>query len=93
MSIQRPIIDARLPNALPVPARARHSALSGLYVLAVLIGILLASCHEASSYYIYTGPSGGGGSANKAGGSGQAGALEAGADNGGVGGDAIGAGG
>lgn len=67
--------------------------MSGLYLLAVVVGITVASCHEASSYNIYTGPSAGGGNANKAGGSGQAGAVEGGAGSGGAGGDTIGAGG
>jgi hypothetical protein len=66
----------------------KRSLVKGLYFLAFLIGAMLASCHQSSSYEIYHGPAGGGGNANNGGGSGQAGAVEAGADSGGASGDA-----
>ncbi len=93
MPVKRPDVDKRLPNASPGKARAKPSLLSRVCLLAVLNGLGLVSCHDASSYYIYTGLSGGGGNANKGGGSGQAGSVEAGSDSGGAGGDATGAGG
>ncbi len=64
---------------------SKHSLFAACALIFPIL-LALSSCHQASSYEIYTG-AGGGGSAGKGGGAGQAGSLEAGADSGGTAGE------
>lgn len=71
------------PDAKPI---SQPSLGRAVLVFAVLIGITVASCHETSSYEIYTGPAVGGVAGTAGSGLGHAGSAEAGADSGGAGG-------
>src|SRR6188768_1046202 len=83
MSVEPRPVDKHLQPELPARSMPKPSLARAALLLALLTGVTLASCHESSSYEIYTGPAvGGGGSGGAA--LGHGGAAEAGADSGGA---------